>query len=342
MHATGDSIMDAAGGTSLGGMHEGGHASMRGNAELLVSVLSPWQRMLGVGRGGVALKSVRQQAPAAAAVRPPRGNLVFCSTFESGNLGKVEELVPQSEYDLQIQPDTHNHRYRVWFYFSVSNVRKKQAVLFNVTNFSKAKSLYREGMTPLVRSTSRSYWQRVPTKNTFYYKCPRHNMSYALSFLFEFDLEDDIYYFAYCYPYTYTDLQRYLHSLDRMQLPFYKRELLCRSMQHRRLDLLIIGEDPRGRPADSIDKPRKVVCITARVHPGETPASYMCHGLIEFLTSADAAAKKLRKHVTFVIVPMLNPDGVFLGNYRTAFCGLDLNRQHESRSSLRWPGSSQS
>ena len=165
------------------------------------------QRMQGVERGRVALKSARQQAPAAAAVRPPRGNLVFCSTFESGNLGKVEELVPQSEYDLQIQPDTHNHRYRVWFYFSVSNVRKKQAVLFNVTNFSKAKSLYREGMTPLVRSTSRSYWQRVPTKNTFYYKCPRHNMSYALSFLFEFDLEDDIYYFAYCYPYTYTDLQ---------------------------------------------------------------------------------------------------------------------------------------
>ena len=135
--------------------------------------------MQGVERGRVALKSARQQAPAAAAVRPPRGNLVFCSTFESGNLGKVEELVPQSEYDLQIQPDTHNHRYRVWFYFSVSNVR----------------------------STSRSYWQRVPTKNTFYYKCPRHNMSYALSFLFEFDLEDDIYYFAYCYPYTYTDLQ---------------------------------------------------------------------------------------------------------------------------------------
>lgn len=59
--------------------------------------------------------------------------------------------MPQREYDLHIQPDSHNHRYRVWFYFSVSNVRKKQVVLLNITNFSKGKSLYRDGMTPLVR-----------------------------------------------------------------------------------------------------------------------------------------------------------------------------------------------
>lgn len=237
-------------------------------------------------------------------------------------------MVLQREYDLQIQPDSHNHRYRVWFYFSISNVRKKQVVVLNITNFSKGKSLYREGMTPLVRSTSRPHWQRMPSRNTFYYKCPRHN-SYVLTFVFEFDLEEDVYYFAYCYPYTYTDLQRYLHSIDSMQLPFYKRELLCRTMQHRRIDMLIIGDDPRSQNEDGDNKrpPRNVVCITARVHPGETPASYMCHGLIELVISNDPIAKKLRKHITFIIVPMLNPDGVFLGNYRTAFCGLDLNRQ---------------
>jgi len=280
-----------------------------------------------------------EKAPAETAGSAPRGDLVFSSNFESGNLGKVEELVPQSEYNLQIQPDSHNHRYRVWFYFSVSNVRKKQVVVLNIINFSKGKSLYRDGMTPLVRSTSRPQWQRLPSRNTFYYKCPRHKMNYVLSFVFEFDLEDDVYFFAYCYPYTYTDLQRYLHSIDQMELPFYKREVLCRSMQHRRLDMLIIGHDPRtpNSTDSSTRRARSVVCITARVHPGETPASYMCHGLIEYLISNDANAKKLRKNVTFIVIPMLNPDGVFLGNYRTAFCGLDLNRQYDAPSAWCTP-----
>ena len=64
------------------------------------------------------------------------------------------------------------------------------------------------------------------------------------------------------------------------------------------------------------DKKKKLVIITARVHPGESPSSYVCQGLIEFLVSAHPIAKVLRQHVVFKIIPMLNPDGVYLGNYR--------------------------
>ena len=37
-------------------------------------------------------------------------------------------------------------------------------------------------------------------------------------------------------------------------------------------------------------------------------------------------AKYLRKHIVFKVVPMLNPDGVTAGNFRTSLCGKDLNR----------------
>ena len=39
-------------------------------------------------------------------------------------------------------------------------------------------------------------------------------------------------------------------------------------------------------------------------------------GFIDFLISNHPVAKTLREHIVFKIVPMLNPDGVYLGNYR--------------------------
>lgn len=68
--------------------------------------------------------------------------------------------------------------------------------------------------------------QRLPAKNVYYYRCPDHRRNYVMSFAFCFDREDDVYQFAYCYPYTYTRLQHYLASLERRNLPYLQREQL--------------------------------------------------------------------------------------------------------------------
>jgi len=47
-----------------------------------------------------------------------------------------------------------------------------------------------------------------------------------MSFAFCFDREDDVYQFAYCYPYTYSRLQHYLASLERRNLDYLQREQL--------------------------------------------------------------------------------------------------------------------
>lgn len=50
-------------------------------------------------------------------------------------------------------------------------------------------------------------------------------------------------------------------------------------------------------------------------------------GLIEYLLSKDSIY--LRNNIIFKIIPMINPDGVILGNYRTGFAGIDLNRNYK-------------
>lgn len=39
-------------------------------------------------------------------------------------------------------------------------------------------------------------------------------------------------------------------------------------------------------------------------------------GFLDFIISSHPIAKVLRENLVFKIVPMLNPDGVYLGNYR--------------------------
>jgi murein tripeptide amidase MpaA len=66
---------------------------------------------------------------------------------------------------------------------------------------------------------------------------------------------------------------------------------------------------------------RRAIILSSRVHPGESNASFLMHGVLEYLTSDDEGSKYLRNNFVFKIIPMLNPDGVIIGNYR---CSLSL------------------
>ena len=50
------------------------------------------------------------------------------------------------------------------------------------------------------------------------------------------------------------------------------------------------------------------------MHPGESNSSYMMKGIIDYLTGPTLNAKILRDNFVFKVIPMLNPDGVIIGN----------------------------
>ncbi|KAK6641374.1 hypothetical protein RUM44_013083 [Polyplax serrata] len=152
--------------------------------------------------------------------------------------------------------------------------------------------------------------------------------NYTLSFNIEFPHDQDEVYLAHCYPYTYTDLQDYLNKLQNHPIKsnFTKLRLLCRSLAGNNVYYVTITEPPIGDET----KKKKAVVVTARVHPGETPSSWVMKGFIDFLTGDSSQAKELREKFIFKLVPMLNPDGVIVGNNRCSLTGRDLNRQYRT------------
>ena len=89
---------------------------------------------------------------------------------------------------------------------------------------------------------------------------------------------------------------------------------------------------------DPTDHRKQTIFLTSRVHPGESNASFMIQGAIDFLLQKNnKEAKMLRETFIFKIIPMLNPDGVVNGNYRCNFSGADLNRRWPNPSKLLHP-----
>lgn len=261
-----------------------------------------------------------------------------------------------------------------------------------------------------------------------------------LTFTHIFDEAQDTCFFAFCHPYTYTDLQTHLFIAEgKLQqsaarstlsprpvvyskvpaaqesssasvgqggskLLFYYRTKLCDTLAGNRCDLLVISSldnvqlrendpavgasvsdfsDPappsgvtnapiqmptpplsrsstpssqrspspstsaRSVKASAMDyypipglaTPKSVphIIISARVHPGETTASWSMQGFLDFILSNHLKAQELREKFVFIIVPMLNPDGVINGNNRTSLSGHDLNRNWRCPDPVRHP-----
>ncbi|CAE7191618.1 Agbl2 [Symbiodinium necroappetens] len=79
------------------------------------------------------------------------------------------------------------------------------------------------------------------------------------------------------------------------------------------------------------------VCIVARAHPGETHASWVMRGVMEFLMG-DPEAQSCLAQLAWLLVPMLNPDGVMAGRTRTNLDAVDLNRHHHDDSAPETKG----
>lgn len=59
----------------------------------------------------------------------------------------------------------------------------------------------------------------------------------------------------------------------------------------------------------------------------EANGSYVIEGIVKYLIGNTMEANILRDSYVIKVIPMLNPDGVIVGNNRCSLAGKDLNRQ---------------
>jgi hypothetical protein len=266
------------------------------------------------------------------------------------------------EYDLYCDKDVNTHGHVQWYFFRAVLPRdlcrraadsglKSVKVRFNIRNMLKKASLYNDGMLPAVfvergSEISQRKWHHDGTNVCYFrnadtyrnHKTGKIQNFYTLSFVYEFILPSTSYsssdtlapvvaYFAHCFPYTYSRLQRYLLSLqkDPARTRHLKRRTLCKTIAGNNCDMLTITDF--AQDDESTGVLRTGIVLTSRVHPGESNSSFVMHGILDFLTGSSLEARFLRHLFVFKIVPMLNPDGVIHGNYRCSLAGTDLNRR---------------
>jgi predicted MPP superfamily phosphohydrolase len=257
--------------------------------------------------------------------------LIFDSKFECGNLDHVE-MINKNEYDLYMRLDTNTDGHMHWFYFSVSGLQGRRLVKFNIVNFTRNSNLFTNGMKPRVfsvqevRNGQSAGWQPGGENVQFSFsKLNRHNLKkpfYQLSFSYLFQYANDKVWFATSIPYTYSRLQKIFRLLKGEKNSYITTSTLCKSLSL--IDIPLITVTNPNIPSDY----KKTIVAIGRIHPAETVGSWVMEGFLRFLASKHPEAVNLRNSFIFKIVPMLNPDGVIVGNCRTSLSGNDLNRTY--------------
>jgi hypothetical protein len=157
--------------------------------------------------------------------------------------------VSDQEYNLLLQNDINTTGYTQWFFFRVSNTTEGLSVKFNILNLYKASSLFGSGMKVVVYSVKESQkhgksWHRDGTNmsyspNNYSKSCKLNNQCYTFLWTYQFKHAEDEVYFAYSYPYTYSDLDQFLETVCTNK-KIAKRTLLTKTLVGNRVDLLTI------------------------------------------------------------------------------------------------------
>lgn len=270
-------------------------------------------------------------------LKPIETDIIFSGKFESGNLDAVYTRGPNA-YEIHISPDPKHTAQ--WFYFKAGNVHPGRYT-FVITGFHRDTGIHHHGVYPVAYSINDSKkgigWKRIGENMNYWLSISGHPREYTMSFEFTVTKKDTMY-FAYTYPYNYSDLTNFLHSLPKSVAISYS----LKSQGSLKVPMIFWDSDTRSfleisNKANEIQpgsNPFIVIC--ARHHPGETCSSFAMEGFMRKLfDESNPSSVALMRKFSFLFIPMINVDGVVCGFYRPGLDGIDYNRVWKKKSSTK-------
>lgn len=287
----------------------------------------------------------------------PFKHMTFSSLIESGNLKDIRKL-KTNHYSLMIGSDpagvSHHSKKKNWFYFSAkSNHSKAQKVKFYIHNLQYNWSMWKNGMVPVYKSAlaTNNTWSLLDTGNV---KLIMKSKNIIMQFHYNFTVGEEVS-FALSFPYTLSQSQAFIEETQARLANdtdiYFAKETLIKTNQNRNVDLVVLSSRKnitkfsipklknlfpdrnqtmvQETGVKLFSKRKKIVIVSARVHPSETASSYMFEGFLNsFLNKTQEVQEFLNEHV-LVMIPVLNPDGVVNGFTRSDLNGLNLNANYK-------------
>jgi len=233
--------------------------------------------------------------------------------FDRGSLGNITEeeqghFIGNTKHWLK--RDSIGDQY-YWFYFKADHVMDK-SLTFQLNDLI---GVYREtphivftDYTQPVYSYDQENWERISNVK---YDSASHTFQFSQQFI------NEPVWIAYAHPYPTYRLESVIDRIKTSE--FVQIENIAKTREGRKITLVNIT-DTRVPDDDKTN-----ILIMALQHAGEDAGAYMAEGLINFLISDDDEAKKARERFNYMIVPMMNPDGIYNGTSRYNMQMEDLN-----------------
>lgn len=225
-------------------------------------------------------------------------NVSFSSQFASGRLDGCKQ-VADNRFQLRLKPENIPINPSPWYAFKVTNLTTSSQQLIIELDSGNTNARY----TPRV-SLDKVTWLTLP------YTSKANLMRFSINV---------------------TDSPIYIAGGEIIDNIFYTRWLSDIEVG----EVFTLGRSVEGRAIPALKHvtpdSNKWLVLLGRQHPPEISGAL---GLLHFnnlLWSDDPDMVAFRSRFNILLVPNLNPDGVFHGNWRHNANGVDLNRDWKTR-----------